>query len=144
MAPRKKSHVGSRRGLTKEEQEKIANQIIEGYRTTDGCPPLNVHWGGRDLRETDWLKRFATKIADDQTKVLKAWNTIKEKCDTSFMIELLYLCTVRGKVYVDISQDQYHARIAEIERMRNAETGRTSGRRGLGNPAWRIHSLIVS
>lgn len=117
MAPKKKSHVGSRRGLTKVEQEKIANQIIEGYRAADGCPPLSTHWGGHDLRTTDWLKRFAAKIADDQTKVFKAWNTIKEKCDTSSIIELLYLCTIRSKVYVDESQDQYHALIAEVERM---------------------------
>jgi hypothetical protein len=33
------------------------------------------------------------------------------------MIELFYLCTIRSKVYVDVSQDQYHALIAEIERM---------------------------
>lgn len=79
--------------------------------------PLNVHWGGGDLRETDWLKRFAAKIAADQNKAFEAWNTIKGKGDTSFMIELFYLCTIRSKVYVDVSQDQYHALIAEIERM---------------------------
>jgi hypothetical protein len=44
--------------------------------------PLNVHWGGGDLRETDWLKRFAAKIADDQNKAFEAWNTIKGKGDT--------------------------------------------------------------
>lgn len=117
MPPRKKSHVGSRRGLPKQEQEKIANRIIEDYRTTDGCPPLSSHWGGHDLRKTDWLKRFAAEIADDQTKVSKAWNTITENCDPSSMIELLYLCTIRSKVYEDNSQDHYHALIAEVERI---------------------------
>src|SRR6266480_6311324 len=117
MATSKQGHMGSRRGLTKEEKEKIAKQIVGGYRVTDGCPPLSTHWGGHDLGKTDWLRKFAEEIADDQNKSLEAWNTVKEKCDTSFVIELLYLLTLRGRVTQDEHQDAYHALIAEIEKI---------------------------
>src|ERR1039458_1816994 len=117
MATAKKSNMGSRRGLTKEEKEKIAKQIVEGYQATDGCPPLSSHWGGYDLGKTDWLKRFAEEIADDQNKSLEAWNTLKEKGDTSCIIELLYLLTIRGRVRQDETQDAYHALIAEIDKI---------------------------
>jgi hypothetical protein len=90
----------------------MAKQFVAGYHATDGCPPLSTHWGGYDLGKTDWLKKFAEEITDDQNKSLEAWNTVKEKCDTSFVIELL---TLRGRVRQDENQDAYHALVTEIE-----------------------------
>jgi hypothetical protein len=107
MAKAKKDTTGSRRALSKESKEKLAREIVEKYHASDGCPPLSTHWGGHDLSKTDWLKRFAEEVADDQSKSSEAWNTVKEKCDTAFIIDLLYLLTLRKTVTVDIDQDAY-------------------------------------
>ena len=117
MARVKKSRGASRRGLTKDERARFAKQIIDGYHVSDGCPPLSSHWGGFDLRETDWLKRFAEQVSDDENHSFEAWNTVKEKCDTSFIIELLYLLTLRGKHGVERNRDAYHALLREIEKV---------------------------
>jgi len=117
MSTSKKNHIGSRRGLSKENREKVAREIVDSYHATIGCPPLSTHWGGHDLGKTDWLKKFAEEVVDDQSKSLEAWNTVKEKCDTSFIIELLYLLTLRERVTLDRHQDAYHALVAEIEKV---------------------------
>lgn len=117
MAKAKKDTKGSRRALSKESKEKLAREIVEKYHASDGCPPLSTHWGGYDLSKTDWLKRFAEEVADDQSKSSEAWNTVKEKCDTAFIIDLLYLLTLRKTVTVDRDQDAYHALVTEIERV---------------------------
>jgi hypothetical protein len=96
-------------------REELIKDILDSYHVTDGCPPLAQHWGGHDLAKTAWLKGFAERIADNHYESLKAWRTVKEKCDTSWIIELLYLLTFRGKARTDQDQDAYHALIAEIE-----------------------------
>lgn len=97
----------------------MAEQIVESYHTTtDSCPPLSTHWGGYDLGKTDWLKKFAQQVSDDRNESFEAWNTVKGKCNASEIIELLYLMTHKGRVYVDESQDAYNSLIAEIEKIR--------------------------
>jgi len=113
MATAKKSMPAPRRGPNKEE---IVRQIVNGYRATEGCPPLSTQWGGYDLSKTAWLRKFAEEIVNE-SKTLEGWNAVKEKCNSSFIIELLYLLTLRGKVTVDESQDAYHALVAEIEKI---------------------------
>ena len=71
----------------------FAESILKDYRPSDGCPPLRTHWGGHDLAATEWLKTFADQIADDESR-RNAWNKLKDKCDTSYIIELLYLFTL--------------------------------------------------
>lgn len=110
-----KNENGSRRGPWKDE---IIKSILDSYHVTDGCPPLATHWGGHDLAKTDWLRRFAREIADDENKKgLEAWNTLKEKCDTSRIIELLYLLTLRGEYRAEEDQDAHRAFMTEIERI---------------------------
>jgi hypothetical protein len=98
-------------------REALIKDILDSYHVTDGCPPLAQHWGGHDLAKTAWLKGFAERIADNLYESLKVWRTLKEKCDTSWIIELLYLLTFRGKVRAVQDQDAYHALVAEIEKI---------------------------
>jgi len=114
MASTRKSDTGPRRG---HERDEISKGILDSYHTTEGCPPLTSHWGGYDLAKTDWLKMFAEEIAGNHYKSLNAWRTLEKKCDTSWIIELLYLLTLRGKCLADQNQDVYHALIAEVEKI---------------------------
>lgn len=98
-------------------REALIKDILDNYHVTDGCPPLAQHWGGHDLAKTAWLKGFAERIADNHYESLKAWRTLDKKCDTSWIIELLYLLTFRGKVRADQDQDAYHALITEIKKI---------------------------
>jgi hypothetical protein len=91
--------------------------VLDSYHATDGCPPLATHWGAYDLAKTDWLLRFAEEIADDNNHALRAWDTIKEKCDTSYIIELLYLLTIRAPVTADKSQIAHHHFTSRINRL---------------------------
>lgn len=116
MTTRKRSTI-STRGLTRDKQQALVRQIIESYQATDGCPPLSAHWGGYDLGQTDWLKRFAEKIAANQNRRLEAWTTVTEKCDTSMVLELLYLSAFRKDATVDKSKDAYHALLREIDKL---------------------------
>ena len=100
------------------EIDDIAKGILDSYHPTDeGCPPLASHWGGYDLAKSDWLKMFADKIAVNTYRSLEAWRALEKKCDTSWIIELLYLLTFRGKCRVELNQDAYHATIAELEKL---------------------------
>jgi hypothetical protein len=90
---------------------------VEGYQVTEGCPPLATHWGGYDLAKTDWLRRFAERVADNHYESLEAWSTFGKNCDTSLIIELLYLLTFRGKCRVLEDQNAYHTFIGEIEKL---------------------------
>jgi hypothetical protein len=91
--------------------------ILDSYHATDGCPPLAQHWGGHDLAKTVWLKNFAEEIANNNDGSLEAWNALKKKCDTSFIIELLYLMTIPGKYMIEKKQDSDHVLAKKIERI---------------------------
>ncbi len=100
------------------EIDEIAKGILDSYHPTEeGCPPLASHWGGYDLAKTDWLKMFAEKISDNAHRSLEAWRALEKKCDTSWIIELLYVLTCRGKCGVELDQDAYHATKAELEKL---------------------------
>lgn len=115
MTPTQNGNTGSRRGPS---ETTIIQSIVESYRPTDGCPPLSTHWGGHDLAKTEWLKRFAQEIArEDNKNNVDAWNTLKDKCDTSFIIELLYLLTYRGTCRADEDKDAYRLFITEVEKI---------------------------
>ena len=77
-----------------------AEDIIDRYLPTDGCPPLVAHGGGGAEYRAKWLRRFAETVAGD-TKNAAVWEQLAERCDTSYLIDLLYLFTYRGKVLVD-------------------------------------------
>lgn len=105
MTAERKTHpTVSRRGPSKAE---IAKTILKAYRPSDGCPPLKTHWGGYDLATTTWLKTFAERIADDERR-RNAWNKLKDKCDTSQIIELLYLFTLPDNTRAEENRDAYH------------------------------------
>ena len=113
MASTRNSETGSRRGPKKDE---LIKGILDSYHVTDDCcPPLAQQWGGHDLAKTDWLKKFAEEIADNNNRSLEAWNILKKKCDTSFIIELLYLMTIPGRCRAEESRDSDHVLAAEIE-----------------------------
>ena len=98
--------------------DEIAKGILDSYRHTDeGCPPLASQWGGYDLAKSDWLKMFADKIAVNAYRSLEAWRALEKKCDTSWIIELLYLLTFRGKCRVELDQDAYHAVSVELGKL---------------------------
>jgi hypothetical protein len=111
--------ASTRNGDTRRSPKKdeLIKGILDSYHVTVGCPPLAQHWGGHDLAKTDWLKRFAKEIADNNNRSLEAWNTLKKKCDTSFIIELLYLMTIRGRYRAEESQDSDHLLATEIEKI---------------------------
>jgi hypothetical protein len=113
VATEQKKNAGSRRGPTR---DKLIKDILDSYHVTDGCPPPAKHWGGYDLAKTEWLKRFAEEITIDD-KRLEAWGMLKGKCDTSFLIELLYLMTVRAKVWKEKSQEVHRALAIEIDKV---------------------------
>ena len=111
MASARKTHTGSRRGPNRDE---IIKGILGSYHATLGCsPPLAYYWYECDLAKTGWLKKFAEEIADDN-RSLEAWNTLKEKFNPSWIIELLYMLTVRGNHWPE--QDSRRAFAAEIEK----------------------------
>jgi hypothetical protein len=119
MASTKKNNSGPRRSP---EIDEIARGILDSYHPTEGCPPLASHWGGYDLAKTDWLRMFAEQIAVNAYRSLDAWRALAKKCDTSWIIELLYLLTFRGKSLVDLDQDTDHAISAELEKRISAYT----------------------
>jgi hypothetical protein len=94
----------------------LAVKIVQNYRETDGCPPLRQHWGGHSLSETQFLGTFASKVADD-SHATEAWNSIENHCDTSRIIELLYLFTVPKDVYVEENREDHRALRAELEKI---------------------------
>jgi hypothetical protein len=84
-----------------------AENIIHCYLPTDGCPPLVAHGGGGAEYRAKWLRRFAETVAGD-TKNATVWEQLAERCDTSYLIDLLYLFTYRGKVLVDKHTSAHH------------------------------------
>jgi hypothetical protein len=60
---------------------------------------------------------FAEQIAVNTYMSLEAWRALAERCDTSWIIELLYLLTFRGKALVDVDQDADRAISAELTKI---------------------------
>ena len=87
----------------------LSNRIVDGYKPADGCPPLSTHWGGSPLSGSAWLTKFAERVAADSATA-EAWGRLEKKLrndDLCFLIELLYLFTVRKDTSVDKSHDSY-------------------------------------
>lgn len=100
MAQPRRPRGGNKKRLT-------AENIIHRYLPTDGCPPLVAHGGGGAEYRAKWLRRFAETVAGD-TKNATVWEQLAERCDTSYLIDLLYLFTYRGKVLVDKHTSAHH------------------------------------
>jgi hypothetical protein len=75
-------------------KDKIVKAILGSYRPTRGSRLFAEVWG--DMTKTGWLNSFAEAIAGDNRR-WKAWKTIKKKCNTSFVMEHLYVVTFPGK-----------------------------------------------
>ena len=88
-------------------KKRLVEDIIGGYRPTDGCPPLIAHGGGGAKARAVWLRRFAETVAND-TKNAAVWEQLQDRCDTSYLIDLLCLFTHRGKVLVDEDSDAHN------------------------------------
>ena len=102
--------TGSRRGLKREE---IVQGILASYHCTRDW---RRYRGGYDLAKTGWLRRFAEEITKDAAS-LDPWNTLKEKCDASFMIEHLYIMTLPEKTARKKKATTNRAFKAQIEKM---------------------------
>ena len=113
MTPTRKTSTGSRRRTPSDE---IIKGILDSYHLTDGRPPVYTpaDWGGHDLAETEWLKEFAKQIASSEDR-RTAWNTLREKCDASRIIELLYLYTNPETCLADESRKSHYAVAEEID-----------------------------
>jgi hypothetical protein len=96
--------------------DEIIKGILESYHLTDGRQPVYTpgDWGGHDLATTDWLKKFARAIANYEQRVI-AWNTLREKCDASRIIELLYLYTNPETGLGEESRKSHYAVAEEID-----------------------------
>jgi len=111
VASAQTTNAGSRRCPKRDE---IVKSILGSYRGTRRPVPFATIWG--DLAKTDWLKRFAEGIAEDHyVGSLQAWNTLEEKCDTSMIIEHLYLLTFPGKCMQEKRIDAYHLNPAHLQ-----------------------------
>jgi hypothetical protein len=110
---RRTHRVGSRRGPSRAD---IVTSILGGYSPSEGCPPLQTLWGGYDLAENPWLRRFAETIADCESYT-DAWNKLTGKCDASYIIELLYLFTCKKKTRVDEDRDAYHLLNQQLDKI---------------------------
>jgi len=93
VASARKISTGSRRGPEKDE---IIESILGSYHHTIPNGRRYAMLYG-DLAKTGWLKRFAEEIAEEGKGRL-AWDGINEKCNTSFIIELLYVLTFPEKL----------------------------------------------
>jgi hypothetical protein len=72
---------------------------------------LSVHWGGYPLSGSPWLTKFAKGVAEDSTTA-EAWRMLEQKMrkdDLCFLIELLYLYTVRQDTHVEESRESHRA-----------------------------------
>jgi len=95
--------------VKRQADEGLSRRICEGYKPAEGCPPLSSHWDGAPLSGNPWLQRFAESVAK-HPHTAEAWRMLEEKLrndDLGFLIELLYLFTVRKDTYVDWSRDSY-------------------------------------
>src|ERR1700747_2670394 len=91
MASPQKSGAVSRRSP---ERGEIIEGILGSYHATRSW---RLFRSGYDVAKTGWLRRFAEDITKEPAS-LEPWNTLIEKCDTSFMIEHLYVLTFPGKL----------------------------------------------
>lgn len=101
----------SRRGPSNKE---VIESVVAGYSPSDGCPPLNTHWGGIDLAQTPWLKKFAEEIARNRS-CTEAWAELKVKCDTSYITDLIYAFTFPGELPEDKGRDLFRTLKEEID-----------------------------
>lgn len=82
----------------------LADKIVRNYRPSDGCPPLQKHWGGFPLTGSPWLKSFADAVAH-RPSCAGTWDALSAKCDTSWLIDLLYVFTIRAEVDTEKHQE---------------------------------------
>lgn len=68
------------------------------------------------MAATEWLSTCAERIADDESR-RNAWNKLRDKCDTSFIIELLYLFTLPDEA----SQEAVEKQIRRWTKLLNAK-----------------------
>lgn len=94
----------------------MAIDIVEKYRPSDGCPPLRAHSSGTTAARDSWLRRFAKEVGSSEACTL-AWEQVENKCDTSFLIDLLYLFTYRGEVRVDEDVRAYRVLRAKLKKL---------------------------
>jgi hypothetical protein len=95
-----------------------ARSIVDDYRPTEGCPPLSTHSRASTAARGAWLRRFAKAVGEDHA-ISAAWSELETRCDTSFLIDLLYLFTDRGQVLVDENARAHHlvkSRINQLSR----------------------------
>jgi hypothetical protein len=87
-----KTSTSSRRGPEKDE---IIKSILGSYHPTRYPVAFTAVWG--DLAKTGWLRKFADEITKDRSGRVEAWNIIKEKCNTTSIIQNLYVLTLPRK-----------------------------------------------
>jgi hypothetical protein len=92
MASGQKTNTGPRRRPPT--RDEIIKGVLDSYHPARGPVPFATLWG--DLVKTGWLKRFAQEIAEYKYRI-EAWNMMNKECNTSFIIEHLYLLTIPGK-----------------------------------------------
>lgn len=93
----------------------LAAQILNGYRPTkDGCPPFSSHWGGYPLSGRPWLDEFASLIAKE-SRTAKAWLSLEGRLNTSLLIELLYLFTLRENTSLDEHREDHRILKKKLE-----------------------------
>lgn len=92
-----------------QEDKTLLSRIFDGYRPAEACPPLSTHWGGAPLLGSAWLKKFAGCVSADSATA-ESWRRLEKRLrndDLCFLIELLYLFTIRKDTSVDKSHDSY-------------------------------------
>ncbi|WP_109488517.1 hypothetical protein [Occallatibacter savannae] len=100
-----KARIGPKSGS---QEEQIRTSILDSYKPSDGCPPLKDHWGGYSLAAIPWLPAFAEQVAGDKNR-RDAWKSLTERCDSSYLIDLVYVFTRKSGVLADDDQEDASA-----------------------------------
>lgn len=92
-----------------QDDKTLSSRIVDGYKPAEACPQLSSHWGGAPLSGSAWLKKFAGCVSADSATAESWWRLEKRlrNDDLCFLIELLYLFTIRKDTSVDKSHDSY-------------------------------------
>ena len=96
-----------------------AKSIVDDYRPTEGCPPLSTHSRASTATRGAWLRRFAKSVAEDHA-ISAVWAKLGNRCDTSFLIDLLFLFTYRGQVLVDENASTHHSVKSRLNQLSRA------------------------